>query len=41
MNKKITFSELAELLAQKQDITKREAELFLRELMAIMTETLA
>ena len=41
MNKKITFSELAELLAQKRNCSKREAETFLRELTSLMTETIA
>ncbi len=41
MNKKITMPELVELLAQKQNCTKREAENFVRELLAIMTETIS
>lgn len=41
MNKKITMPELVELLAQKQNCTKREAENFVRELLALMTETIS
>lgn len=41
MNKKITMSELVDILALKQNSTKREAENFLKELMALMTETIS
>lgn len=41
MNKKITMPELVELLAQKQNCTKREAENFVRELLTLMTETIS
>ena len=41
MEKKVTFPELVELLAIKRDCTKREAENFLRELIALMTEVVS
>lgn len=41
MNQKITFPELIELLARKQKCSKREAEAFLRELMALMTDVVS
>lgn len=41
MNKKITMSELVDILALKQNSTKREAENFLKELMSLMTETIS
>ena len=41
MNKKITMSELVDILALKQNSTKREAENFLKELMSLMIETIS
>lgn len=41
MNKKITFPELVELLAQRNAISKRDAEAFLRELITLVTDTLS
>lgn len=41
MNQKITFPELVELLARKQKCSKREAEIFLRELVQLMTDVVS
>ena len=41
MNKKITMSELVDILALKHGGTKREVENFLKELMSLMTETIS
>lgn len=41
MNQKITFLELIDLLAQRQNISKREAEAFLREMTSLMSETIS
>ena len=41
MNKKITMSELVDILALKHGGTKREIENFLKELMSLMTETIS
>lgn len=41
MNQKINFPELIDLMAHKQQCSKRDAERFLRELMAIMTDVIS
>ncbi len=41
MNQKINFPELVELLARKNNGSKREAENFLRELMSLMVDTIS
>ncbi len=41
MNQKITLPELVELLARRQRCSRREAETFLREMAALMTEVLS
>ena len=40
MNSKITFPELVELVAGKASTSKRVSELFLKELVAIVSQTL-
>lgn len=41
MNKKVTFTELIDLLSQKNNCSKRDAEAFLRELISIVTDTVS
>ena len=41
MNQKITFAELAEILARRENCTRRDAETFLRELLNVMTEVIS
>lgn len=41
MNQKITFTELVELLARRENCTKRDAENFLRELSNLMVDTIS
>ena len=41
MNQKITFPELVELMARRQGCSKREADIFLRELTALMSEVIS
>lgn len=40
MNERLTLQDLIDLLAKKQDITKKDAETFLRELIALISETI-
>ncbi|WP_165020342.1 HU family DNA-binding protein [Dysgonomonas sp. ZJ279] len=40
MNERLTLQDLIDLLAKKQEITKKDAELFLRELIALITENI-
>ncbi len=41
MNQKINFQELVDLIARKQQCSKRDAEMFLRELMSLMTDVIS
>lgn len=40
MNDRLTLQDLVDLLAKKQEITKKDAETFLRELVALVSETI-
>lgn len=40
MNERLTLQDLIDLLAKKQEITKKDAETFLRELIAVITENI-
>lgn len=40
MNERLSLQDLIDLLAKKQEITKKEAEVFLRELIAVISETI-
>lgn len=40
MNERLSLQDLIDLLAKKQEITKKEAEGFLRELIAVISETI-
>lgn len=40
MNERLTLQDLVDILAQKQDMTKKDAEVFLRELIAVISETI-
>ncbi|MDR2955160.1 MAG: HU family DNA-binding protein [Prevotella sp.] len=40
MNERLVLQDLIDILAKKQDITKKDAELFLRELVAVISETI-
>ncbi|MFQ9314641.1 HU family DNA-binding protein [Dysgonomonas mossii] len=40
MNERLSLHDLIDLLAKKQEITKKEAEVFLRELIAVISETI-
>ena len=40
MNDRLSLQDLIDLLAKKQEITKKEAEVFLRELIAVISETI-
>lgn len=40
MNERLSLQDLIDLLAKKQEITKKEAEIFLRELIAVISETI-
>ncbi|WP_165040181.1 HU family DNA-binding protein [Dysgonomonas sp. ZJ709] len=40
MNERLTLQDLIDLLAKKQEVTKKDAELFLRELIALITENI-
>jgi len=40
MNERLTLQDLIDILAKKQDITKKDAEIFLRELIAVISETI-
>lgn len=40
MNERLTLQDLVDLLAKKQDITKKDAEAFLRELITLIAETI-
>lgn len=40
MNERLSLQDLIDLLAKKQEITKKEAEVFLRELITVISETI-
>lgn len=40
MNERLTLQDLIDILAKKQDITKKDAETFLRELIALISENI-
>ncbi len=40
MNERINFQDLTDLLSKKQNLTKKESELFLRELVAVISENI-
>lgn len=40
MNERLNLQDLIDLLAKKQDVTKKEAEAFLREFIAVISETI-
>jgi nucleoid DNA-binding protein len=40
MNERLSLQDLIDLLAKKQEITKKDAEVFLRELIAVVTENI-
>lgn len=40
MNERLTLQDLIDILAKKQDITKKDAEIFLRELIAVISENI-
>lgn len=40
MNERLTLQDLIDILAKKQDITKKDAETFLRELIAVISENI-
>lgn len=40
MNERLSLQDLTDLLAKKQEITKKDAEAFLRELIAVVTENI-
>lgn len=40
MNERLTLQDLIDLLAKRQEITKKDAETFLRELIAVITENI-
>lgn len=40
MNDRLSLQDLIDLLAKKQDVTKKDAEAFLRELIALISETI-
>ena len=40
MNERLSLQDLIDLLAKKQEMTKKDAEAFLRELVAIITENI-
>ena len=41
MNKKLTILDIAELVSSKSDITKKEAEAFVKEFFALASEIIA
>ena len=41
MNERLTLQDLVDILAQKQNISKKDAEQFLRELFGLITETIS
>lgn len=40
MNERLTLQDLIDILAKKQDVTKKDAETFLRELVAVISENI-
>lgn len=40
MNERLNLQDLVDLLAKKQELTKKDAEVFLRELIAVISETI-